>query len=220
MGKKIVLTPVELAENEILNNAIAYAVEKHRNGLRKGTKMPYIVHPLEVMHNLMLMGADKNLMAAGVLHDTVEDTDATLDEIAEKFSEDVASLVASHTEKDKSLPWKKRKDIALEHLKHANKREQMLVLADKLSNMRAIAHDYDEIHDKLWERFNRGKEDQAWYYNAGAKALIALADEHDTSELYDEFVELVDYVFNEAAENVGDALKEAIEFKEKGDIGA
>lgn len=200
MAKDVVLTPEELAENDLLNNAISFAVEKHKNGLRKGTKMPYIVHPLEVMHNLMLMGADKNLMAAGVLHDTVEDTDATLEEIAAKFGDDVAALVSSHTEKDKLLPWKTRKEIALEHLKHANKREQMLVLADKLSNMRAIARDYATLKEKLWDRFNRGKDSQAWYYNAGAKALIALADEHDTSELYDEFVELVDYVFNEAAE--------------------
>ena len=197
MGKEMVLTPDELAENELLNNAIAFAVEKHKNGLRKGTKMPYIVHPMEVMHNLMLMGADKNLMAAGVLHDTVEDTDATLEEIAEKFGKDVASLVASHTEKDKSLPWKKRKDIALEHLKHANKREQMLVLADKLSNMRAIARDYDKIQDKLWERFNRGKEDQAWYYGKGAEALMKLGKYEDTKSLYWEFIKLVELVFNE-----------------------
>ena len=195
MGKELVLTPEELAENELLNNAITFAVEKHKNGLRKGTKMPYIVHPLEVMHNLMLMGADKNLMAAGVLHDTVEDTDATLDEIAEKFGEDVASLVASHTEKDKSLPWKKRKGIALDHLKHANKREQMLVLADKLSNMRAIARDYDKIQDKLWERFNRGKESQAWYYRSGAASLIKLGEYEDTKALYGEFADLVDKVF-------------------------
>ena len=197
MGKEIVLTPEELVENDMLNNAIVYAVEKHRNGLRKGTKMPYIVHPLEVMHNLMLMGADKNLMAAGVLHDTVEDTDATLEEIAAKFGDDVAALVSSHTEKDKSLSWKTRKEIALEHLKHANKREQMLVLADKLSNMRAIAHDYAELKEKLWDRFNRGKDSQAWYYRSGAASLIKLGEYEDTKALYLEFAELVDKVFGE-----------------------
>ena len=197
MGKEIVLTPEELVENDMLNNAIAYAVEKHRNGLRKGTKMPYIVHPLEVMHNLMLMEADKNLMAAGVLHDTVEDTDATLEEIAAKFGDDVAALVSSHTEKDKSLSWKTRKEIALEHLKHANKREQMLVLADKLSNMRAIARDYAALKNKLWDRFNRGKESQAWYYRSGAASLIKLGEYEDTKALYLEFAELVDKVFDE-----------------------
>ncbi|MGM9520604.1 MAG: HD domain-containing protein [Phascolarctobacterium sp.] len=195
MSKKMVLTTEELAENELLNDAIAFAVEKHKNGLRKGTKMPYIVHPLEVLHILMLMGADKNLMAAGVLHDTVEDTDATLEEIAEKFGEDVATLVASHTEKDKALPWKTRKEIALEHLKHATKREQMLVLGDKLSNMRAIALDYDELGVKLWERFNRGLDAQAWYYHRGAAALAKLGEYDDTRALYEEFAGLVDKVF-------------------------
>lgn len=195
MSKEMVLTPEELAENTMLNAAIAFAVAKHKNGLRKGTKMPYIVHPLEVMHILMLMGADKNLMAAGVLHDTVEDTEATLEEIAVIFGDDVAELVASHTEKDKALPWKTRKEIALEHLKHANKREQMLVLADKLSNMRAIARDYNALHDKLWERFNRGMESQSWYYHGGVDALVQLGEYADTKALYEEFVEVVDKVF-------------------------
>ena len=198
MGKEMILTSAEIAENKLLNNAIAFAIEKHRNGLRKGTTMPYIVHPLEVMHNLMLMEADKNLMAAGVLHDTVEDTDATLEEIAAKFGDDVAALVSSHTEKDKSLPWKTRKEIALEHLKHANKREQMLVLADKLSNMRAIARDYAALKDKLWDRFNRGKESQAWYYRSGAASLMKLGEYEDTKALYLEFAELVDKVFGES----------------------
>ena len=180
----------------MLNDAIAFAVEKHRNGLRKGTRMPYIVHPLEVMHNLLLMGADKKLMAAGVLHDTVEDTDATLEIIAEKFGHEIASLVASHTEEDKSLPWKRRKEIALEHLSHASKREQMLVLADKLSNMRAIARDYESIGEKLWERFNKGKADQAWYYSSGVKALEALSGYADTCLLYGEFETLVKKVFH------------------------
>lgn len=195
MSKEMLLTPEELAENTMLNGAIGFALANHKNGLRKGTKMPYIVHPLEVMHILMLMGADKNLMAAGVLHDTVEDTDATLEEIAVIFGDDVASLVASHTEKDKALPWKTRKEIALEHLKHATKREQMLVLADKLSNMRAIARDYAELGDKLWERFNRGEESQAWYYHGGADALAKLGEYADTKALYEEFAGLVEKVF-------------------------
>lgn len=195
MSKELVLTSNELAENELFNKAITFAVDKHKNGLRKGTTIPYIIHPLEVLHILMLMGADKYLMAAGVLHDTVEDTDATLEDIKAKFGEDVATLVASHTEKDKALPWKIRKVIALEHLKRANKREQMLVLADKLSNMRAIARDYAKLQDKLWERFNRGKESQSWYYHEGATALAKLCEYEDTKALYKEFTDLVEKVF-------------------------
>ena len=85
MSKELILSEAELLENEMLTNAIAYAVEMHKGGLRKGTNIPYIVHPLEVMHILFEMGADKKLMAAGVLHDTVEDTKATLEDIEERF---------------------------------------------------------------------------------------------------------------------------------------
>ena len=127
----------------------------------------------------------------------MEDTDATLEEIAAKFGDDVAALVSSHTEKDKSLPWKTRKEIALEHLKHANKREQMLVLADKLSNMRAIARDYAVLKEKLWDRFNRGKDSQAWYYRSGVSSLMKLGEYEDTKALCLEFTELVDKVFGE-----------------------
>ncbi|WP_337479055.1 HD domain-containing protein, partial [Phascolarctobacterium succinatutens] len=69
MAENIELTAQERAENELLNDAIAYAATMHRSGLRKGTTMPYIVHPLEVMHILEVMTGDKHLMAAGVLYD-------------------------------------------------------------------------------------------------------------------------------------------------------
>ena len=93
MSKEIILSEAELLENEMLTNAITYAVKMHKGGLRKGTNIPYIVHPLEVMHILYEMGADKKLMAAGVLHDTVEDTEATLDEIKEFIKDRLKSVI-------------------------------------------------------------------------------------------------------------------------------
>ena len=196
MSKELILSEAELLENEMLTNAIAYAVEMHKGGLRKGTNIPYIVHPLEVMHILYEMGADKKLMAAGVLHDTVEDTEATLDEIKELFGEEVADLVASHTEKDKSLPWRERKEIALAHLAKASEREQMLVLADKISNIEAMARDYEKIGDKLWERFNQGKEQQEWYYGEAMEALSALENNRELMNFYHRFRSSFDYIFN------------------------
>ncbi len=196
MSKEIILSEAELLENEMLTNAIAYAVKMHKGGLRKGTNIPYIVHPLEVMHILYEMGADKKLMAAGVLHDTVEDTEATLDEIKELFGEEIANLVASHTEKDKSLSWRERKEIALAHLAKASEREQMLVLADKISNIEAMARDYEKIGDKLWERFNQGKEQQEWYYREAMEALAPLEDNRELMRFYHRFVSSIDYVFD------------------------
>ena len=106
MAENIELTAQELAENELLNDAIAYAAVMHRSGLRKGTTMPYIVHPLEVMHILEVMTGDKHLMAAGVLHDVVEDTSVTLEDIYSRFGDDIGTLVEGHTEKHKEDPWR------------------------------------------------------------------------------------------------------------------
>ncbi len=195
MAEKIELTEQDIADNELLNEAIAYAVNQHRDGLRKGTTMPYIVHPLEVMHILEVMTGDKHLMAAGVLHDVVEDTDATLDDIFVKFGDDVGALVTGHTEQHKEGPWEKRKKEALAHLAAADEREQMLVLADKLANMRAIARDYEKYGEDLWQRFKRGKDEQSWYYHAAVKAMDALEFASEASTFYKEFENLVNKVF-------------------------
>ena len=169
-----------------LDKAIVFATQRHFGQVRKGMSLPYIVHPIEVMEILYRMGADENLLIAGVLHDTIEDTGTTKEEISELFGEDVANLVAGHSE-DKSKTWEERKNAAIEHLEIADKRFKMLVLADKLSNIRAIAADYEEIGDELWERFNAPPQKQAWYYSKLDDALMSLADYDDTADAYWEY---------------------------------
>lgn len=195
MAEKVELTEQDYADNALLNDAIAYAVLMHRQGLRKGTTMPYIVHPLEVMHILEVMTGDKHLMAAGVLHDVVEDTDATIENVYAKFGEEVGALVAGHTEMHKEDPWEKRKQEALAHLAQAEEREQMLVLADKLANVRAIARDYARYGEDLWQRFKRGKDVQSWYYHAAVKAMAALEFDSAAAPFYKEFEDKVNEVF-------------------------
>lgn len=191
MAENIELTAQELAENELLNDAIAYAAAMHRSGLRKGTTMPYIVHPLEVMTG------DKHLMAAGVLHDVVEDTDATIEDVYAKFGDDIGTSVECHTEKHKKDPWEKRKEEALAQLAKADVREQKLVLADKLANMRAIARDYAKYGENLWQRFKRGKDIQSWYYHAAVKAMSDLEFDAEAAPFYKEFEEKVNQVFGD-----------------------
>ena len=178
-----------------INEACKYAVEKHVNQKRKGKDVPYIVHPLEVMVILYRMGADAELIAAGVLHDTVEDTDATIKDIRALFGDGVAELVAAHTE-DKSLSWEERKELSCKELITAPKRVQMLVLADKLSNIREMAQDMAKDGDNMWKRFKRGKDAQKWYYELGAECLKAMDNYNDTKWAYDEFEALVKEVFN------------------------
>ncbi len=174
---------------ETLNQAIIFATQRHAGQVRKGTDIPYIVHPLETMLILSNMQADLNLQIAGLLHDTVEDTDTTIEEIAALFGDDVAALVNHHSE-DKSKSWAERKTTAIQALKTADERIKMLVLADKLSNLRSIARDYAALSDGVWERFNAPKEKQAWYYNG---MLDALSDLQQYTETMDAYKELTDH---------------------------
>jgi len=159
--------------NERLIDAIHFAAEHHAGQMRKGTNIPYILHPLEVLQILYSMRADSEVLIAGVLHDTVEDTDATLDEIRERFGADVASLVASNSE-DKSKTWDERKQHTIDTLLTAPYRVKQLILSDKLSNLRSIAYDFRMIGDKLWERFNAPAQKQAWYYGGIDDSLSSL----------------------------------------------
>lgn len=172
---------------ELLEQAIRFASKKHAGQVRKGTDTPYIVHPLEVMTILMRMKADTNLMIAGLLHDTVEDTDTTVGEIEELFGQDVADLVSHHSE-DKSKSWQERKETAINELKTADLRLKMLIMADKLSNLRSIAADYSEIGDELWDRFNAPVEKQSWYYSSIQDALYDMQDNPNTRDAYWEMV--------------------------------
>lgn len=182
-------------DNELLIKAIDYANKMHAGDTRKGTDMPYIVHPLEVMHNLYLMQASKTLMAAGVLHDVVEDTDATIGDIEKEFGSVVAELVNSHTEQHKEWPWEKRKITAMDEERNLPKDMQMLALADKLANIRAMHRDFKLLGEKLWERFNRGKDQQNWYYHSSVNVLKKLEEYPEVAPFYSEFKVLVDDVF-------------------------
>ena len=177
-----------------LNRAIIFATERHAGQVRKGTDTPYIVHPLETMLILSNMHADLNVQIAGLLHDVVEDTDTSLEEIAALFGDDVAALVGHHSE-DKSKSWAERKTTAIYALKQADDRIKMLVLADKLSNLRSIARDYAELGDAVWKRFNAPKEKQAWYYNGILDALSDLQQYIETADAYKELTDHYKDVF-------------------------
>lgn len=178
-------------ENEIntvkLHDAIIFATRAHKGQTRKGTDIDYISHPLEVLQILTQMGADQDLLIAGVLHDVVEDTEVTIDEIRCRFGKGVADLVAHHTE-NKSRSWRERKEYAVASLEYADKRTQMLVMADKVSNQRSLYADLQESGEAVWDRFNAPKEEQSWYYSAVQDALKEMQNYEDTADVYWEMV--------------------------------
>lgn len=150
---------------DTIQRAVLFAAEKHKEQFRKGTNIPYIVHPLGVMEILTHAGASNDAIVAGILHDILEDTDTTYDELAKNFGTRIADIVKFCTEPDKSLPWEERKFTTFEKLKKCKDEECLAVFfADKIHNFQSLHRDWIELGFGVWSRFNRNSESQMWYY--------------------------------------------------------
>ena len=182
---------------DLLDRAIIFAVQAHAGTERRGKGFPYIVHPLEAVEIVATMTPDQELLAAAALHDTVEDTDITVEQLREAFGDRIASLVAS--ESDEVHPgvcdedsWHARKRAAIERLSRASRDAKMVALGDKLSNMRAIARDYALQGDALWNLFHvKDRKDHEWHYRGLAQALSELSG----TFAFQEFEQLINQVF-------------------------
>jgi GTP diphosphokinase / guanosine-3',5'-bis(diphosphate) 3'-diphosphatase len=125
----------------LLFEALAFAAHKHRNQRRKDVEAsPYINHPIALARTLAVEGGivDTKTLIAAVLHDTVEDTDTTFEEIRAMFGAKVADTVAQVTD-DTTLAKPERKRLQIEHAPHMSKRAALVKLADKTSNLRDVA---------------------------------------------------------------------------------
>lgn len=167
---------------DILEKAIVFATEKHAGMVRKGTANPYILHPLEAAAIVGTMTTDREVIAAAVLHDVVEDTPTSISEIEERFGERIARLVAAESEnKREDRPaaetWRIRKEETLTHLRNeTDLAVKMITLGDKLSNIRSIYRDHLTLGDAIWNRFNQKDPAQhAWYYVGIAEAISELS---------------------------------------------
>jgi guanosine-3',5'-bis(diphosphate) 3'-pyrophosphohydrolase len=128
---------------DMLVKALDYAAVKHQNQRRKGKKqLPYINHPIQVMRVLWEVGQVRDIeaLAAALLHDTLEDTDATSAEILSLFGENVLSLVQEVSD-DKSLPKSVRKQLQVEHASEVSPNAKMIKLADKICNVYDLSHE-------------------------------------------------------------------------------
>lgn len=176
-----------------LHKAIEYAAIKHRNQYRKGTDTPYIVHPMEVLHILASNGCSQEVQIAGVLHDTVEDTDTTLSDIEALFGREVAELVASDTE-DKTLTWTQRKENALAALKTHPLGARQLLCADKLANIKSVYADLRVVGANIWSRFKGSPRQTEWYYR---EVVAELERDLSDMQMYKELKQYVNMVFDQ-----------------------
>lgn len=182
-----------------IQKAIIFATLKHEGQKRKGTNIPYIVHPMEVMQILTELQCTEKVIIAGILHDTLEDTDATLEEIESLFGADVLAIVQTESE-DKSKTWKERKAATIEQIKDDSAETKLVCFADKLSNIRSMYRDKLEVGAELWKRFNADKDSIEWYYRGIAEALLNPGTDGKMngsmySDLYKEFKKTIDKVF-------------------------
>ena len=166
---------------DLLDRAIIFAVKAHAGTERRGKGFPYIVHPMEAVEIVATMTPDQELLAAAALHDVVEDTSYTADDILREFGPRIAALVAAESdvvvegpEKDS---WRFRKQAAIDRLAKASRDAKMVALGDKLSNMRAIARDYAVKGDELWKIFHAPHpSDHEWHYRGLADSMRELED--------------------------------------------
>jgi len=152
--------------SERIFQAIEFATKAHTGQFRKGTKVPYIVHPLAVSKILIEAGCSEEVVVAGILHDTVEDSSTRIDDIRRDFGEEVSRLVEGASEPDKSDTWEHRKQHTIDILATAPMDAIYVSLADKLANIRDIRADYEKLGDDVFLRFNRPRDKQEWYYRA------------------------------------------------------
>ena len=172
--------------------AAQFAIEAHRGAERRGKGFPYIIHPMEAASIVATVTNDPEMLAAAILHDTVEDTDVTIEQIEERFGSRVAHLVNIETAK-KGASWRSRREAQMERFRQADRDSKIVAIGDKLSNLRAIALDYRMLGDALWSRFHApdGKKDIEWYYRGLADALAGISD----TAPHREFVALIEETF-------------------------
>ena len=185
-------------DTRLLDRAILFAVQAHAGTERRGKGFPYIVHPMEAVSIAATITPDQEILAAAALHDTVEDTDVTIEQIRAEFGDRIASLVGSETDvvfenRSDEDSWHDRKQAAIDRLAKAPRDAKIVAMGDKLSNMRAIARDQYIKGDDIWNLFrvNDPKEHE-WHYRGLADSLRDL----DDTFAFQEFEWLINRVFS------------------------
>lgn len=162
-----------------MKDSVKFSIKTHevyQKQKRKGKDVPYITHPLTVGVILAGAGATEDVIIAGILHDTIEDSTTekkvTKAMIAERFSEHVAELVDSVTEQDQTRTWEVSKREALEHIAHFSHESVLIKSADTISNVSEILDDYRKAGDELFNYFYAGKPQTIANFLAVIDALL------------------------------------------------
>jgi (p)ppGpp synthase/HD superfamily hydrolase len=168
----------------LLKRALDRASVWHRDQKRKypGADVPYVSHVAGVTAILARHAFDDEVLAAGALHDVLEDCGVTHEELSRLFGARVADLVRAVSEEDKSLPWEERKARYLERFRHAPWEAQAIGIADKIDNFASIVVCAAE-HGDPWSMLKRGRDAQLRAFEAFASVVAGLPEHPLCSEL-------------------------------------
>ena len=154
-------------------DALVFATESHDGQYRKGSAIPYVSHVLQVAGIVLEHDGGEDEATSALLHDVLEDTDVTKEEVSRRFGPRVADIVeaCSDTTERPKPPWRERKERYLAHLEEADRSVALVSAADKLHNLRSILTDFRLDGDSIWDRFRGGKAGTLWYYERVVEML-------------------------------------------------
>lgn len=180
-----------------LEKAYRYAAAAHSRQYRKGTRIPYFTHIITTVNYCMELTDDVEIIQAAILHDTVEDTSITLEDLRRDFGARVARIVEAETEDKRrdrpaSETWEIRKRETISSLRDKPYDAKIVVLADKTANAEALFKEWQLLGDEVWNKFNmRDKKKQEWYFRSVAECLVELSD----TNVMKKFMEYIDGLF-------------------------
>lgn len=187
------------ASRNTFERALEFAMTAHKGQVRKGSSIPYIVHPIETALIAMTLTRDQDLIIAALLHDIIEDTRYSAEDIEDAFGARISQLV-QHESEDKRIgqkpsdTWKIRKQEFIDSLDNKSMDVKIIALSDKLSNMRATYEGCCKHGDEFWQRFNEKRKDMhKWYYRTVADKLR----EFENTDAWQELDSLIKKVFGE-----------------------
>lgn len=163
--------------NPLISKALEIASIAHAKQKRKGTNIPYIIHPVGVMLVASEVTDDPAILAACLLHDVLEDCDPSIYSEADMlrdFGADVTNAVKAVSKDETISGWRERNEAYLDHIRSTpHTAAHTVCAADKIHNLTSMLEDYEVVGNKLWDRFNASKEAQLWWYESVLEALAS-----------------------------------------------
>ena len=176
--------------SSLIEKAASIAAKAHIKQLRKHNSAPYIVHPFMVSRILTENGFRDEVIAAGLVHDVLEDTDVTREELISELGEEIVSIVDGLSEdKSKDISWEDRKRGYIEKVRNGNDDVKAVSCADKVHNMTNLLQAYKEVGESLWEGFSKPKAEKLWFEREVLKMFDEEGFSHQMVEEYRKLVE-------------------------------